>query len=219
MLGLNASKLPSPASNRPPAPNIPPGAYPARLVRIVLLGTQPQRPYKGQEKPPALEVDLTYELLDEFMPGEDGEPDETKPRWISENFTFLSLKADKAKSTARYYALDAEGKHKGDWSQLLGAPCVVTVINSPDKRPDVDRIYDRVSDVTAMRPKDAQKAVELKNPAITFDFYQPNVEVFNTFPEWLQNKIKKAVDYPGSALQMALGETKEEVLKDDEKEW
>ncbi len=32
------------------------------------------------------------------------------------------------------------------------------------------------------------------------------MEVFKNFPEWIQERIKNAVDYPGSVLETALGE-------------
>ncbi len=51
-----------------------PGPYDARLVQVVDLGRQEQRPYKGQPKDPAYELALTYELLDAFME----DPDESR---------------------------------------------------------------------------------------------------------------------------------------------
>jgi hypothetical protein len=56
-----------------------------------------------------------------------------------------------------------------------------------------------------MRPKEAAKAPELKNSPLVWGFYDPDVEVFNDFPDWIKEKIKGAVDYPGSALEKALG--------------
>ena len=231
MTSLNAKKLPSNSSGPRPDP-VEPGSYPARLAQIILLGTQKQRPFKGEEKPPALEIMLTYELLDEFMKDEDGEDILDKPRWISETLSFLSLKADRAKSTKRYYALDPEDNADGDWSQLLGAPCIVTIVNEKDKRPGMDRIYENVDGVSAMRPKEAAKAAQLKNKGRIFDFYSPDMEVFNDLPEWIQDKMKSALDFEGSALDLALGskdapkkEKKvvkikdEEVEDDEEKDW
>jgi hypothetical protein len=55
-----------------------------------------------------------------------------------------------------------------------------------------------------MRPKEAAKAPDLVNEPRIFDFYNPNMEVFNNLPEWLQTKMKEAIDFPGSALEDAL---------------
>src|SRR5690349_16917387 len=86
----------------PKAPLIDAGVYPGRLQGVVDLGLQPQE-YKGESKPPKNELWTTYELSDEFMPGEDGEPDESKPRWFSERFSLNNLDSDLATSTKRYY--------------------------------------------------------------------------------------------------------------------
>lgn len=200
---FNAKKLPA-ANNSKLIPPLEPGSYPARLVQIIMLGIQPSRPFKGEEKPPRLTIRLTYEFLDEFLKDEEGNDVEDKPRWLSEELPFMSLRADLAKSTKRYYALDPNDEADGDWEKLIGAPCMVTIINEADKRPGVDRIYERIASVSTMRPKEAAKAPALKNPPLVWDFYNPDIEVFNKFPEWIQEKIKGAVDYPGSALEGAL---------------
>ncbi len=203
-MSLNANKVKPPASDKPRAPNMEPGTYPARLVQIISLGIQKERPYKGEEKPPRLHIYTTYEFLDEFMKDEDGKDIPEKPRWLSEEIPFMSLKADKAKSTLRYLALDPEQQYDGDWSQLAGTPAMVTVINEEDKRPDVDRTYDKIAAVSTMRPKEAAKAPALVNEPKVFDFDEPDLEVFNALPDWLQDKIKDAVNYDGSKLQKLL---------------
>jgi len=204
---FNAKKLPassSASSNKKRPDPLESGSYPARVVQLIILGVQDQGSFKGEAKPPRLSIRVTYEILDEFMKDEDGNDLEDKPRWLSEEFPFMSLKADLAKSTKRYYAIDPDDKADGDWSKLIGAPCVVTVVQEADKRPGVDRIYEKVANVSAMRPKEAAKAPELKNPPLVWDFYDPDLEVFTKFPEWIQNKIKGAVDYEGSKLAQLL---------------
>ena len=55
------------------------GTYPARLVIVASLGIHKQS-YLGEEKSPRLQLQTVYELLDEFMEDEDGNPDKDKPR-------------------------------------------------------------------------------------------------------------------------------------------
>jgi hypothetical protein len=181
-----------------------PGTYPARLVQVLLLGVQPQRPYKGEEKPPKLEIMLTYEFLDEFMKDEDGDDLEDKPRWLSETLPFNNLEADLAKSTKRYYALDPNTEHGGDWSQLVETACMVTVIQNEGQGKNAGRFYENIAGVSSMRPKEAAKAPALKNPPKVFDFYEPDMTIFLSLPQWLQDKMKGAVDFGGSALEKAL---------------
>lgn len=204
-MSFNAKTLPAAPSNKSPIAPLDAGSYPARLVQIVGLGIQPSRPYKGEEKPPRLTIRLTYEFLDEFMKDEEGDDVEDKPRWLSEELPFMSLKQDLAKSTKRYFALDPDDTSDGDWTKLIGAPCVVTIVQEVDKRPGVDKTYNKIANVSSMRPKEAAKAPDLKNPPLIWDFYSPDIEVFNNFPEWIQEKIKGAVDYEGSELEKLIG--------------
>ena len=56
-----------------------------------------------------------------------------------------------------------------------------------------------------MRPKDAAKAEPLKKgEAKVFVLDDPDMEVFNSLPDWLQDKIKSNLEYAGSELQEAL---------------
>lgn len=199
-MGLKANKN-APKGNYVPQENIEPGTYPARLVQVIDLGLQPQRPYQGKDKPPAHEIMLTYELVDTFMKDEEGNELEDKPRWISETLPFYGLFADKAKSTQRYLAFDPDQDYDGDFAALVGMPINVTVVNNAVG----DKVYDNVGTISAMRAKDAGKCPELKNPSKVFDLDNPNIEVFNALPEWLRDKIKGNLNFQGSPLQKLVG--------------
>jgi hypothetical protein len=235
-MGLNARKVPSAGGNfkRPPALRA--GTYPARLVQLIDLGVQEQRPYKGQEKPPHQEIYTTYEMVDEFLKDEDGEEMKDKPRWLSEDFKLLSLNSDRATSTKRYMALDPELKFDGDWSQLLGVPAMITISADKDKKGNVDdegnlKIYNNIVSVQTMRDKDAKNCEPLVNETKLLDLTDPDLEVFLALPEWLRDKIKNGLDFDGSKLDKMLGnideadevqkrrdkikEEKEEAVKED----
>jgi len=191
------------------------GAYPARVVQVLDLGLQAQRPYQGKEKPPVHEIMLTYELTDEFCLDEDGNEDNEKPRWISENFPLYSLDADLAKSTKRYFSLDPDEVHGGDFTALIDTPCMVTVT----QREHADKIYNNVGSISGMRPKDAARCPELVNPPKIFLLDEPDLTIFGSLPQWMQDKIKGNLEYAGSALETALAggsakpEAKEETPK------
>lgn len=198
-MALNAKKVKTNV-NRVEQPVLEEGTYPARLVQIIDFGIQTQKPYKGQEKPPAHKIQFTYELLDEFCVDENGDVDEDKPRWVSEEFAFRSLEADLATSTKRYNALDPDDVHDGDFTALVNTPCNVTVVLNKSG----DKVYTNVAHVSAMRPKDAAKAPELKNPIKVFVLDAPDMTVFLSLPTWMQDKIKGNLQFEGSALQKAL---------------
>ena len=205
-MALNAKKVPTTGgSNGPKQEPIEAGAYDVRIAQILDLGLQKQDPYQGKEKPPVQMISITYEFLDEFCLDEDGEPMEDKPRWLSETMPLYSLGAEMAKSTKRYKALDPEEDFEGDFTKLAGMPGVLTVVQNPGKGKNAGNIYNNVASLSAMRPKVAAKAPELQNPPKLFDLDDPDMEIFGSLPEWIQDKIKGNLEFKGSALEKALG--------------
>ena len=87
--------------------------------------------------------------------------------------------------------------------ELLSTPCVVAVVHGENKK-DKTKPYVNISAVSAMNPKKAAKAPDLVNPIRVFDFYEPDMEVFWKLPKWIQDKMKDAVDFEGSALEQAI---------------
>lgn len=205
-MALNAKKVPTGNSSKFKKQDpVEPGTYPARLVQIIDLGIQPQRPYKGAEKPPCQTIQLTWELVDEFMTDEDGNELEDKPRWVSETMPFRNLNSDLAKSTKRYKALDPKEEFEGDFSQLLGLPANVLLTTYEVKNgPNAGSENNSVDNVTAMRPRDAAKTPELVNEPKIFVLDEPDLEVLLSLPDFLQEKIKANLEYSGSALEAAL---------------
>lgn len=205
-MALNANKIKYSGSGKRPEP-MEPANYPGRLVQVIDLGLQPQRPYEGQEKKPAYEIMCTYELGTEFLMDEDGNPDETKPRWLSETFAVYPMSSDKAKSTKRYMVLDPQMKHGGDWSKLVGSPCLVAVVNSVSKANGIT--YNNVGAISP--PVKGMTVPELANPekVKVLDLSDPDMDVFNSLPEWLQDKIKSNLEYRGSRLESLMETTSE----------
>jgi len=201
-MSLNAKKVGGGGQgNKVAQSNIEPGTYPARLVQILDIGLQPQRAYQGKDKAPAQEIMLTYELVDTFMLDEAGKELPDKPRWISETLPFYGLFADKAKSTQRYNAIDPSGEFDGDFAKAIGQPINVTIVNNAVG----DKVYDNIATISAMRPRDADKCPELINTSKLLDLDAPDLEVFNSLPEWLRDKIKGNLNYKGSPLEQLLG--------------
>lgn len=174
--------------------------YPARLVQVVELGLQAQRPYKGAEKAPTNEIMLTYELVDVFMVDEEGNELEDKPRWVSEFMPFYGLGADNARSTKRYLAFDPDKKFDGDFSKIIGMPCNITIVNNVKD----GKTYINVANVASMSAKKAANVAELKNEPKVFDLDAPDLATFQSFPQFLQEKIKNNLHFKGSKLEAIL---------------
>lgn len=229
-MALVANKTQSSSSaSRVEQPVLDVGNYPGRLVQIIDLGVQLQRPYQGQEKPPAHEIMLTYELVDSFMVDANGKELEDKPRWISETFPLRSLEADKAKSTQRYKALDPSSEFDGDFSRCIGVPVNVTIVHGGINK-NTNKPYENVGNISTMRARDAEKCPELVNPPKVFDLDNPDMKVFTALPQWLQEKIKGNLHYKGSKLEALAGapakkeeskkpEPQEEEEEQDERPW
>lgn len=204
-MGLNANNVKhGGGGNRVAQPNMKPGAKPARPIQVVDLGLQPQRPYMGQEKPPAHTIYVTYELSHEFMKDEEGNAVEDKPRWISEEFPFHSLKSERARSTKRYHAIDPQGTCGGDFTKLVGMPCNVVIVNNPGKGKNAGKVFDNIADVTPASDMPGYTQPELVNESRVFVLDDPDMDVFAALPEWIQDKIKANLEYNGSKLQAAL---------------
>ncbi len=206
MLNANQSKNAGGSGPGLAAPKLEPATYPARLVVVADLGLQPQRPWQGEEKPPAYEILTTYELVDEFMEDEDGEPILDKPRWLSESFPLYSLSSERAKSTVRYNSLDPSGMHRGDWGKIINIPCLVTTVNNPGKGKNAGKVFVNITNVAAMRTKDHGDVPVLVNRPVIFDMDAPDVEEFDALPQWVQDKIKGGLEYAGSPLHTLLKE-------------
>lgn len=190
------------------------GTYPCRVVQIIDLGIQNQRAWEGEAKPPGHEVMFTYEFTDEFCLDEEGKELENKPRWLSETFVLYGPDADLAKSTKRYLALDPEQVHEWDVTKLLSVPGNVTISNREGKGANKGNFYNNVMSVTTMRTRDVNKTPDLVNPPKLFNLDDPDMEVFGSLPNWLQEKIGDNLSFRGSKLEQLMGKA----VVDDEPE-
>jgi len=203
-MALNARKVASTSNSGSAQDPIEVGSYPCRIVQIIDCGLQTQRAYQGKEKAPAYEIMMTYEFTDEFCLDDDDEEDTSKPRWLSETFPFHSLDMDLAKSTKRYKALDPKEVHEGDFTALIDMPCTVTVVQNDGKGKNAGKVYNNISAVSAMRSKDAANVADLVNEPKVFVLDDPDLTIFNSLPQWLQDKLKDNLEFGGSELEKAL---------------
>lgn len=201
-MALNSSTIKGSNAPRTPQADIEPGVYPSRIVQIIDLGLQTQRPYQGKEKNPANEILLTYELVDCFMVDKDGVEQLDKPRWVSETLPLYNIEfADKAKCTQRYKAADPNNVFGGDFSRIADIPVNISLVQNKQG----EKVYTNVAALAAMRPKDAEKCPPLQNPVKLFDLDAPNMEVYKALPDWIQEKLQKNLNFNGSKLQKLLG--------------
>jgi hypothetical protein len=180
------------------------GSAPARLVQIIDLGLQPDV-YQGVEQSPKRRLLYTYEFPYEFMLDEDGKEQTDKPRWLSEDMPFYSLSATKAKSTERYNAFDPTGLHDGDLERCLGAPVMVTIVHNPGKGKNKGKVFENIAGVSSMQSKMAASLPPLVNGSKIFDLDNPDLEIFNSLPPFIRDKITGNLEFVGSKLEGLIG--------------
>lgn len=184
--------------------------YPARVVQVVDLGLQANKFDKGETH---YRMMLTYELSDAFCLDEEGNDVLDKPRWFSEEINVIDLPEGmdlqdiytdqyrgKAKMVIRARAFDPKGVHDFDFSKYLDSPCAVTMIQKKKKD---GTLKNEVGNVTA--PMRGMVVPELVNEPKFFSLDEPDLEVFKSLPDWVQEKIKENLEFNGSPLQKLLG--------------
>lgn len=193
-----------PAANRVKQEELPVDNYPCRVAQVIDMGRHHKEVWNdatkkfevAYDKAPVHLLRLTYEFTTEFMKDEAGNELEDKPRWLSEEFPLYALDSDLATSTKRMKAFDPDfSLYQGDWEKVLTAPCAVTVAHKKNGSAKVGNVS---------KPMKGMMVAELKNEPKVFSLDEPDLDIFRSFPEWIQERIKANLDFEGSALQRAL---------------
>lgn len=178
--------------------------YPCRVAQVIDLGLHYKEEYDTvnkkyvpvTSKAPVNMLMLTYEFTTEFVKDENGVDQEDKPRWLSEQFPLYALDSELATSTKRYNAFDPGAtKFGGDWAKVASEACAVTIAQKGNGKSKIGNVA---------KPMKGMVVAELKNPVKTLDLSNPDLDVFNSLPTWLQDKIKSNLEYAGSPLERLL---------------
>lgn len=178
--------------------------YPCRVAQVIDLGLHHKDVWddvrkeyvQATDKAPVNMLMVTYEFTTEFVKDEEGNDQEDKPRWLSEQFPVYALDSDLATSTKRYNAFDPGAKlFGGDWGKIAGAPCSVSISHKKNGKAKIGNVA---------KPMKGMQVADLKNPVKVLDLSEPDLDVFNSLPEWLQTKIKSNLEFAGSPLESLL---------------
>ncbi len=165
-------------------PRMEDGTYPARLVQIIDLGRQEKTDFQTGEKTGEYrpELFLTWEFPDETVEINGGQ----WPRWLSQRTT-LSFN-EKAKLVKIIYALDPKYQ-ASDLSDLLGNAALVTVGSTKNNNP-------KITDVVALPKGMGNNVGTLQNTPKALDLSDPDTEMFNNLPNFIQEIIQQSPDCP-----------------------
>lgn len=193
------------------APVLEEGSYDARIVQIIDLGLQPLME-GSKSKEPQRKLAIKFELLDEFMIGEDGKPITDKPRWFEWEISYAADGYMHEKSMMLKLWKATGSDEETELKDLLTKPVQVLLtkfMRTSGKHKGTES--NKVTGVVKMKEKDIASAPALVNDPLFFDLDEPDVEAFKKLPfgnqYCLQEKIKANLEYQGSTLQALLGET------------
>jgi hypothetical protein len=190
------------------------GTYPARIVQIIDFGMQIETDWKTNEpktyedgnlmiKPKAW---INFELPDETIEIDGVE----RPRRYGKEYTISAH--EKSAMAALIKAVDSKGTATNggkNISGLLGLPAMLAIGSTSSGKA-------KVSGVSGV-PKGMQVG-ELQNEEVLFDLDNGTVEVYNTLPKWMKDRITNGEGFDSTKFSKTLagkGQVKEEVSAGD----
>lgn len=175
-------------------PSMPPmdaGTYPAVCVGIIDLGKQYNETYKKYNDKMLIIWEIPSQTIQ--IDGEE------KPRWISKDFSsslheksglYQMLVSWRGKAfTETELKEDENGFMQFSILDMLGTGCFLQVIVEEKESGS----YNRVTSAIAL-PAGMDVPVT-ETPLIAFDIDAWDDEIFNSLPEWIQERIKKSTQY------------------------
>lgn len=169
------------------------GTYVARITQLIDLGTQ-ESDYEGLVKN-RHEIMVTFEFPTETI----NIKGEEKPRWLSKNYTVSSH--EKAAILTLMSSADPEGKHTNggrNLTGLLGLPLMVSVGSTKTGNAKVQSVAKLMKGVSV---------AELSKPGVVFDLSSTDRTVFDTLPDWVQEKVRLSIDYHNTVFAKGLAAT------------
>lgn len=171
-------------------PIAPEGTTPARLARIVELGTQSTQ--YGEMKQVVFMYSLPMHQIEYNG--------EWKQQFISTSRMKVSAFKDPKsgrKSTLMKH-VDALDEGCEDLRELLGKECLLTIIHNQNQ--DGTRTYANIDNVS--KPMPGMNNDQLDTDPLYFDFDNPEAESWDSLSDYMKNIIRTAIDYPGSDVEV-----------------
>ena len=166
---------------------VPEGNYIGRCFKMVYMGTIDGKFGKAKK------VYLSWELPTEMKVWKEGEA--AKPSSVNKEYTLsTNPKSNLGQDLVswRGKAFTTEEAKVFDIVKVLGHPCMVNLIHNPSKS-DPNIKYEKISTITPM-PKGLEAPAAI-NDQVVFSVLDFDQSVFDSLPEFLQNKIKESDEY------------------------
>lgn len=176
----------------------PEGNHMAVCFRVIDLGTQ-RWEYNGEPQI-GRKVLIAWELHGEDEEGKPLTMDDGRPLSVSSTYTLSLGKKAVLRShleSWRGKAFTEQEMAGFDVSQLLGQPCMVTIKHTSKN----GKTYANVAAVSRFPAALKAHKPAAVNPLQLFDISEPDADVFEALPEWIQTKINESVERSAPAKQ------------------
>jgi hypothetical protein len=174
---------------------VPAGVFIGRCYQLIDMGTQLTHTQDGEKM--LYKIRIGWEL---FGDDENGEPLEIEvagkvmPLTINKTYTLsLHSKSGLRKDLKAWRGKDFtdEEAKAFDVSKLLGAYCMVSVTQNESN----GKTYSNVETLTPIPGALKNSKPQAVHENVMFNLDSPNMEVFETFHEWLKEAIKKSPEF------------------------
>lgn len=176
---------------------VPIGMHLARLFRIVDLGTQ-RTEYEGNVNFKR-QLQFVWEVHGKDEEGNPTVTEKGEPLIITKDYNLswadmATLRIDLESWRGRPFTDDE--RRRFDIENVIGNWCMLTVIHKPKKKGS--GVYANVKAVTPV--SDVRKKIGFPEPHNKTSFFrvsEPDMELFETFPKYLQEKISSCPEWRG----------------------
>jgi len=172
---------------------VPTGMHLARCYRIVDLGTQ-ESTYMGNVKQ-LHKMMMQFEVHGEDSQGNPTVTSKGEPMTVSKNYTVtLSDKSNLRKDLQTWRGKDftAEELRGFEVKNVLGQWAMISVVETENN----GQTYTNIANINPVPATIKKNGLpEGKNELKVFQIDEPDMELFNTFSENLQNKIRKSPEW------------------------
>jgi hypothetical protein len=169
---------------------VPAGVYLARCFKMVDIGTQPAQQVGGKTFKAARKVILYWELLaddeDNQVRMESGDPFSVSKEYTLSMWETANLRQDL--DSWRGVPFTEEQAKDFDITNLLDKFCKIQVVHKKSK--DGKKTYANVDAIMTTR-----KTAEGVNAISGFSITNPDMELFETFSDYIKDKIRAAQEW------------------------
>jgi hypothetical protein len=184
------------------------GVYVARCVQLIQVGTITES-INGEEKTQhKVRFGFEFPLEKKIFKEENGE----QPYFLSKEYSlYMHEKATLRKDLENWRSkkFTEEEAKKFDVTKLIGVPCTINVVHKTGK--SNGRVYAEIGSISPLMK--GTVCPDAINPIQILSYDSFDIDLFNSFPEFLRKKIESSVEYKAMTTS-TIPESKQEFIKE-----